>query len=555
MVKYVLVSDTTLSNEYRNFPLLDFLSCVPTNLIPSSIYNYLKGKPPPAINGRASRSPYPVRKIEAALLQENTTEQVVVPHDDYIESFIDQDTEVIGISTMDPFGIGPLTMSFPVFFGLPHSPYVKKEFETLVARINRARKGTKAKLVVGGPGVWEAMVFPEELDRLGIDYAFQGEGDDIACILFKEIAEDSFSSNIFSKGFQTFDAGFHKVYSSHSKFLSRSLYSKQFSRIEETPEIKNPSIKGLIEVMRGCGIGCDFCEVTLRPLRYYPSEKVTREAAVNVRGGLKNAWLQSDEIFAYKHGKNFEPNFDALEELFSAVIGTPGVQYTNPTHGRISVPAAYPDLIAKLSKIIGAGPSNLIGIQVGLETGSERLAKIHMPSKTLPLRIGSDGQWRQIVWQGTHNLNLYHWRPAFTVQVGQPDEIAEDNWETVELINWMSNSESAGKPFEFSVTPVQNVPLGIMKSKEFAQLEPNESQLAVYYAAYKHLAKVAKRNVAARNGKNQLTQLGTALILAFGGWFTYKYIKRTCEKRGVNTDKIDNMMRKYERQHPFGATA
>jgi radical SAM superfamily enzyme YgiQ (UPF0313 family) len=276
MAKYVLISDTTLSNEYRNFPLLDFLSCVPTNLIPSSIYDYLKGKPPPAINGRASRSPYPVRKIEAALLQENTIEQVVVPHDDYIESFIDQDTEVIGISTMDPFGIGPLTMSFPVLFGLPHSPYVKKEFETLVARINRARKGTKAKLVVGGPGVWEAMVFPEELDRLGIDYAFQGEGDDIACILFKEIAEDSFSSNIFSKGFQTFDVGFHKVYSSHSRFLSRSLYSKQFSRIEETPEIKNPSIKGLIEVMRGCGIGCDFCEVTLRPLRYYPSEKVSK---------------------------------------------------------------------------------------------------------------------------------------------------------------------------------------------------------------------------------------------------------------------------------------
>jgi radical SAM superfamily enzyme YgiQ (UPF0313 family) len=545
LAKYVLISDTTLSNEYRNFPLLDFLSCVPTNLIPQSLYDYLKGRPPPPIAGRASKSPYPVRKIEAALLQEYSEEDVVIPHEDYIESFIDKDTEVIGISTMDPFGIGPLTMSFPVFFGLPHSPYVKKEFESLVARVNKARSGTRAKLVIAGPGVWEAMVFPDELDRLGIDFAFQGEGEDIACALFREIAEDSFSNNLFSKGFQTFDAGFHRTWAPHEKFLSRNLFSKQSPKIEDIPEIRNPSIKNLIEVMRGCGIGCDFCEVTLRPLRYYPPEKVSREALVNARAGAKNAWLQSDEIFAYEHGRNFAPNFEALEGLFSAVMGVKGVKYTNPTHGRISVPAAFPDLIARLSGIIGAGPSNRIGIQVGLETGSERLAKIHMPGKTLPLRIGPDGDWRHIVWEGTHNLNVNYWRPAFTVQVGQANEVPEDNWETVELINWMSNSEARGRPFEFSVTPVQNVPLGIMKSKQFSQLTPNESQLAVYYAAYKHLAKVAIRNVTVDNGGNRIRQLGTAVLLAFGGWFTYRYIKRICEKRGLDIEKVDRMALKH----------
>jgi radical SAM superfamily enzyme YgiQ (UPF0313 family) len=545
MAKYVLISDTTLSNEYRNFPLLDFLSCVPTNLIPQSIYSYLKGRPPPAIQGRASKSPYPLRKIEAALLQEHSENDVVIPHEDYIECFIGKDTEVIGISTMDPFGIGPLTMSFPVFFGLPHSPYVKLEFEALVRRVNKARKGTKAKLVVAGPGVWEAMVFPEELDRLGIDFAFQGEGDDIACVLFKEIAEDSFSNTVFSKGFQTFDAGFHKTWAPHDRFLSRNLFSKQFPTVDEISEIRNPSIKSLIEVMRGCGIGCDFCEVTLRPLRYYPPAKVSREASVNANAGSESAWLQTDEIFAYEHGRNFAPNFDALEDLFSTVMAVKGIKRTNPTHGRISVPAGFPDLIAKLSKIIGAGPSNRIGIQVGLETGSERLAKIHMPSKTLPLRIGSDGGWAQIVWEGTHNLNVNYWRPAFTVQVGQADEVPEDNWETVELINWMSYSEAGGRPFEFSVTPVQNVPLGIMKSKKFSQLTPNESQLAVYYAAYKHLAKVAQRNVTVDNGGNRIRQLGTATILAFGGWFTYRYIKRVCEKRGLDIGKVDRMAMKH----------
>jgi|SRR5215208_2444634 radical SAM superfamily enzyme YgiQ (UPF0313 family) len=541
MAKYVLISDTTLSNEFRNFPLLDFLPCVPTSIIPGGIYNHLKGRPPPAVNGLASKAPYPVRKIEAALLMEKDDRDVVIPHEYYIEEFIGPDTEVIAVSTMDPFGIGPLTLSFPVFFGINNSPYVKQEFELLINRINRARKKTGAKLILGGPGVWEAMVFPEELDRLNIDYAFQGEADDIACVLFKEIVEESFSNNIICKGFQTFDEGFHRIHLSHEKFLSRAQISKQFPKIEEIPEIRNPSIKGLGEVMRGCGIGCDFCEVTLRPLRYYPPEKVKKEAVVNARGGCTNAWLQSDEIFAYEHRKNFIPNIEALEELFSAVISVKGMSRTNPTHGRISVPAAYPGLISRLSGVIRAGPTNFIGIQVGLETGSERLAKIHMPHKALPLKIGVDGTWKEIIWNGTHNLNLHYWRPAFTVQVGQKDEIPSDNWETVELINGLSNSYVSGRPFEFSVTPVQNVPLGLLKNQQFSQLTPDESQMAVYYASYRHLAKVATRNLAAKNGRSSILQLGTAAVIAFGGWLTYEYMKRICRKRGLDTDKVDRM--------------
>ncbi len=543
MAKYVLLSDTTLSNEYRDFPLLDFLPCVPTCLVPGPFYNYLKGRPPPAIKGRASRAAYPVRKVEASLLKENSEEDVVAPHEDYLEQFIGMDTQVIGINTMDPFGIGPLTMSFPIFFGLENRPYVKKEFGALMARINRARRGTNAKVVVGGPGVWECMILPEEMDRLGIDYAFQGEADDIACDLFSEISDGSFSNNeFFFNGFQTFDSDFHKCWSVNEKFISRSRYSKQFPKMEDIPEIRHPSIKAIAEVMRGCGIGCDFCEVTLRPLRYYPPEKVAREVEVNARGGHRNAWLHSDEIFAYDHGKNFEPNYESLRLLFSAVMKVPGTERSNPTHGRISIPSAYPELIKKLSSVIGASSSNWIGIQVGLETGSDRLAKIHMPNKTLPLRIGSDGTWSDIVWRGVFNMNLYYWRPAFTVQVGQPDELPEDNWETVALVNSMSASAlESGRPFEFSVTPVQNVPLGLLKSKKYNQLVLNESQLAVYYACYKHLAKEAYRNLGGRYNWKRLIHLSAAAMVAFGGWLTYEYVRRVCQRRGLDTDKVDRM--------------
>jgi radical SAM superfamily enzyme YgiQ (UPF0313 family) len=538
MVRYVLVSDTTLARNYRSVPLLDFLASAPTSILPGSIYGFLKGPPPPATNGRAAFAPYAIRKLEASVLKYHAREEVVVAHEDHIADFVDDDTELIGVSTMDPLGLGPLTMSYAVFFDTAGPAYVQREFESLLARINRARAGKKAKLIVGGPGVWELTVRPEELERNGIDYAFQGEADDVVSDLFRYVVEGGGENTEFFRGFQTFDGAFHKEWKSNSKFISRYQFSKQFPKLEDIPDIVGPSVKGMVEVMRGCGIGCDFCEVTLRPLRYYPPEKVRRELEVNVRAGMDNAWLHSDEIFAYGHGRNFEPNQDAIAELFAAVIATPGVAQTNPTHGRISIPAAYPEFIRKLSRIIKAGPDNWIGMQVGIETGSDRLASEHMPSKTLPLRVGPDGTWGDIVMRGTQVLNSYYWRPAFTVQVGQVGETPEDNWETVALINRMSESTlENGRPLEFTVTPMQSVPLGLLKNRDFASLKLDQSQLAVYYASYRHLLKIATRDAtSASSEQNPVIKYVTGGMMALGAWGMFRVVKNHCRRGGLDIE-------------------
>jgi hypothetical protein len=46
------------------------------------------------MDGRASRAPYSVRKLEASLLKEHRPDEVVVAHEDYIEEFIDEESEV-----------------------------------------------------------------------------------------------------------------------------------------------------------------------------------------------------------------------------------------------------------------------------------------------------------------------------------------------------------------------------------------------------------------------------------------------------------------------------
>jgi len=538
MAKYVLVSDPTLSREYNNFPLLDFLPSAPSGTVPAFLYNFLRGRGEPDDHGRAVIAPYALRKLESALLARHGREDVVVAHENFVQDFIKDDTEIIGVYTMDPLGLGPLTMSFSVLFGSTSKAWVRVEFEALLARLNRARSGKKAKLVVGGPGVWELTVMPQLMDQLRIDYAFQGEADDIINEVLADISSGGIYDSGYFQGFQSFDDHFHKTWVAHDRFISRTRSSKQFPTLDDIPLIRGPTTKALSEVMRGCGIGCDFCEVTLRPIRYYRPEMVAREVEVNARNGRKSAWLHSDEIFAYQHGPHFVPNGDAISDLFTTVMGVKGLAHTNPTHGRISIPAGYPDLVARISSIVRAGPDKWIGVQVGLETGSDRLAMVHMPNKTLPLRIGPDGSWQSIVAEGVRGMNRAYWRPAFTVQVGQMDETPDDNWETVAMVNRLSEMEVGGRPSEFTATPMQNVPLGTIKSRSFTHDALDESQLAVYYACYRHLAKMIGRDSRVDSKGGFVKRATMSAVLNLGGYGLLHYVEGLCRKRGLDIERV-----------------
>ena len=534
MARYVLVADPTLSHEYRNFPLLDFLPCAPVNYVPVWLYGYLAGPTIPQEDGRARIAPYALRKIEAALLARYDSSEVVVAHPDYAHLFIDEDTRIIGVHTMDPVGLGPVTMMFTN--GRTFTSLSELIFAKFMARLHleRMRRNRHAKIVVGGAGSWELTHAPDVVKQLHIDYVVQGEIDDVTADLFDQLGGGSLGKP-FMFGYQTFDEHFHKYWfhDDSETFITRAPSEKQFPTLDEIPLIRSPSIKGLVEVMRGCGIGCDFCEVTLRPLRYYTPDMVKREIEVNLHASITNAWFHSDEIFAYGHGRNFEPNEDALVELFSAIMET-GVYRANPTHARISVPAAYPDLLRRLSLILRSGPDSWVGVQVGLETGSDELAKKHIPNKILPLHIGPDGSWAEIVTEGLVNLNKYYWRPAFTVQVGQEGETPDDNWTTVGLINDLSN---AG--LEFTVTPLLNVPLGLLKTRrEFYHVYDrlDEAQASVIYACFRHLQKMAYRNAGSVARGTALSRLALTQITSKGATAVLNALERMFRKKGFKME-------------------
>lgn len=508
--KVVLSADRTLMSAYRGISLASFFGCAPAldfNRPKDSFWYYiLKNQVTPRVlfdficnpightNGIAHYAPYGLRKIESCLLRDGyNPEDVVVAHPDYIDRFIGPETEVVGTYEMDPLGMGPVTMTFT--FGRKTMSYDEFYNRELHMRINAAKtkNGSKAKVIVGASGTWQYNYDPAKIEEYGIYGIVEGDlggiGPEIdgagARFFDAVIRGDLETANPFKKS--EFKVEIKEFVKSDRKYHGRFFHYSDEPSIDEIPNIVKPSMHGMIEVMRGCGRGCKFCDVTLRPLRYYPIEKVQKEIEINMKyGGLKNAWIQSDDIFVYglnpRTTKNMAPNREAIEELFKGIMDT-GIEHTNPTHGTLAGAIADERLISNVSKIIKSGPNNFIGIQCGLETGSIRLIGKYADRKLAPFK---PAEWHWVVKEGVKTLNEHYWVPAFTLIMGlDNDETMDDSWETIRLIHELETEQPDSK---FTVTPLTFVPIGLLEKSNFFDIgnTMDPGKLAVMYKTWQH---------------------------------------------------------------------
>ena len=421
----VLTSDKTLMSNYHNNEFLGFGTCAPSNFIPDWFYSFLFFPPLKSDMGKSTAAPYGLRKTEAQLLKEGFN--VVTVNPDKLAGFTTK-ARIIGIHTMDPFGIGPASSTLAAI--LKKEPFLAQHFRGLVnSSAMRKAKANGAKIVVGGPGAWQFRYRPAFAEEHGIDCIVEGEAENIIGTLFRAILNGESVPRHF------------EVKVGDAPVLS------------EIPDIVNPSINGLVEIGRGCCRGCEFCNVTLRPLRWYPYEKVIREINVNIADGVRDCCLHAEDVMLYG-SKNTLPDSVKLLRLHELVMKK--TQSISWSHCSLAAVASNPKLLAGISEIVQSR-QKWWGAEVGIETGSPELAKKIMPAKAHPFNAE---EWPEVVRAGMGLMHDNMLIPACTLIVGLPQEREEDVIKTMELVDDLKGCRSL-------IVPLFFVPLGKLKDEDW----------------------------------------------------------------------------------------
>jgi len=447
MAEVLLTADRTLMSNYHSNEFLGFGTCAPPNFIPEWFYSFLFFPPIKASKGMPAAAPYGLRKIEAQLLKEGFGVITVSP--DCVEEYINK-AKILGIYTMDPFGLGPASSTLAAIF--KKEPYLAKYFDVLMNNpaIKKAKK-RGLKVIVGGPGAWQFRYRQKFVEKHAIDCIVDGEAENIIGKIFKAALE---GDNL---------PEYYEVSLSETPVL------------EEIPDIVHPSINGLVEIGRGCCRGCEFCNVTLRPLRWYPLEKIQREINLNVNSGkVSGCCLHAEDIMLYG-SKNTSPNEEKLMRLHEFVVkrNEGGISWS---HCSLAAVASKPKLFSKIAEII-LQKQPWWGTEIGIETGSAELAKKIMPAKAHPFKAE---EWTQVVHTGMGLMHDNKLVPACTLIVGLPEEKEEDIIKTMELVDELKHVRSF-------IVPLFFVPLGRLKREDwFRRAEMNDLHRQLLFQCVEH---------------------------------------------------------------------
>lgn len=445
-MEVVLTADRTLMSNHHGKEFLGFGTSAPPSWLPEFLFRYLFFPHMKSVDGFPWQAPYGLRKMEAKLIDEGFDVKTVYPNK--IDKY---DPKVIGISVMDPFGWGP---SSTTFAGIMKTgdPYLSKYFKMMLESDSyRKAKAKGAKTIVGGPGTWQFKLNKEFMKEHGIDSVILGEGE-------HEKTTEVYRMALEGKELPEFV----------------ELKPEEAPSVDEISEIKNPSVNGLVEIGRGCPRGCKFCSVTLRPLRWYPYEKIEKELKVNANAGVTAGILHAEDVLFY--GQN---GVIPDEEKQIRLHRLAKRYYKNLvwSHASFAAVASKPKLMEKLSEIILDEHQSWWGAEMGIETGSVELAKKIMPAKAKPFKAE---EWPEIVLQGAKIMKDAHLIPSCTLITGLPEETEDDIMKTIELVDDL-------KDFPSLIVPLFFVPMGRLKDRDwFRKEDMSESQKELLINCLRH---------------------------------------------------------------------
>ena len=208
----------------------------------------------------------------------------------------------------------------------------------------------------------------------------------------------------------------------------------------------------------------------------------------NVRQGNKLISLATEDMFIWGQVHTdtpfFFPNREALVDLYTEIVNTPGVEQHLLSHCTMAPFVVDPELIRQLSEVLlPKSPIHLPRLSthpqkkalvplIGLETGSVRMAKQIMPSKGVPFSIDD---WPSVVLEGLRVANQNNWFPMMTLMIGNPGETDQDTRETLDLVYEMDRRGLFAFLVPSILTPLHDTRMehqtGVTRTRQLSPLQ------------------------------------------------------------------------------------
>ena len=413
-------------------------------------------------DGSARYMPAGVRALEAALLRTYPADDVVACYPADLDRFIGPRTRIVAVSTHNPLGVTFAAGVYASIFGSSRQPINSHYSKELFERIKRDVHRPHFKVIVGGSGGWQISQ-TNAWDDLSVDCIVEGrsESEETAALFAKAVRGEAIP---------------REVNVGHPRDRESILIPDKRTTF------------GVVEMTTGCGRRCQFCVPDLNPQLDVPKDRIMRAVRANVREGNKQISLATEDMFIWGqvHTETpfYFPNREALLDLYSDVVDTPGVEQHLLSHATIAPAVVDPILIEKLSDLLL--PKSPIRVPmlsthpegralvplIGLETGSVRTAKRIMPSKGVPFPID---EWPSVVIRGLEVLNKNNWFPAMTLIVGSPGETDEDVAATLDLIHEVERRGLFAFFIPSIFTPLHDTRLeqqtGVTETRQFTPLQ------------------------------------------------------------------------------------
>ncbi len=413
-------------------------------------------------DGSAKYMPAGVRLLEESLLRKYDQDDIISCFPEDLEKFIGPNTRIVGVSTHNPLGVTFAAGVYTSIFGSSKMPINSHYSRELFAQIKSNPNRENFKVIVGGSGGWQ-IIQTEMYEELGVDCVVEGR------------SESTDTLDLFEKAIAGEDIP-REVEVVHPKDPEGILFPDKRTTF------------GVVEMTTGCGRRCKFCLPDLNPQIDLPKNKIMDAVRANVREGNDQISLATEDMFIWGQVHTdtpfYFPNREALVDLYSEVVNTPGVENHVLSHSTIAPAVVDPVMIKELSDILlpkspihfpylSTHPEKkALAPLIGLETGSISMAKKIMPGKGVPF---ATEDWPSVVLEGLRVLNENNWFPAMTLIIGNPDETNEDVEATLDLIYEMERRGLFAFLIPSIFTPLHDTRMemekGVTKTKQMSEMQ------------------------------------------------------------------------------------